>query len=416
MILVLVIILGGFFLHLRTLIIEEKNDELQDTAINTANEIESILERGYKDVNLLSTVTVFQEDHTAEEKQDFLEITSQVYDIYDDLTFIDINGNIVASTSYNYQGSWNDKEWFTKAKEGETVISNVHYIIDPNIPVIEFLTPIYEDEHSHGGINGDELHTNYANESSEDHEIIGVLSIRMPLEYFWNKVDSIELAEESYIYVLNSFNMYVAHPEEELILSGIPDYIPFEEMEEKSGILKYKDENNKEVIAGYNTFFEELDYAGTGWKSVVVLPKNNYYILINRLLQTLIFVIIVSIISVIGINIFMNKKIVQPINELKKRTGEIAKGNLKNNIKVKKRDDEIGELYESFNTMNSDIKASRKDLEKFNKNLEKTVKDRTKELEDKNKELETFNKMTIGRELKMAELKKKIKDLENVKR
>ena len=54
----------------------------------------------------------------------------------------------------------------------------------------------------------------------------------------------------------------------------------------------------------------------------------------------------------------------------------------------------------------------RKELEEYNKTLEKKVKERTKELEEKNEQLEKFNKMAIGRELKMTELKKRINELE----
>ncbi len=40
------------------------------------------------------------------------------------------------------------------------------------------------------------------------------------------------------------------------------------------------------------------------------------------------------------------------------------------------------------------------------------VKERTAELEHKNSELERFNRMAIGRELRMVELKKRIRELE----
>ncbi len=49
---------------------------------------------------------------------------------------------------------------------------------------------------------------------------------------------------------------------------------------------------------------------------------------------------------------------------------------------------------------------------KAKKLLEKKVSEKTKELQSKIKELEIFNKLAVGRELKMVELKKKIKELE----
>jgi PAS domain S-box-containing protein len=63
-----------------------------------------------------------------------------------------------------------------------------------------------------------------------------------------------------------------------------------------------------------------------------------------------------------------------------------------------------------------DITASKKadeELKKHKENLEELVVERTKELEDKNTLLERINKAFVGRELKMKELKSRIRDLEN---
>ena len=58
------------------------------------------------------------------------------------------------------------------------------------------------------------------------------------------------------------------------------------------------------------------------------------------------------------------------------------------------------------------IKKQQDELEGYSKNLERKVEDRTQELRTKNEELEKFNKIAVGRELKMLELKNKIAELE----
>ncbi len=52
-------------------------------------------------------------------------------------------------------------------------------------------------------------------------------------------------------------------------------------------------------------------------------------------------------------------------------------------------------------------------LTRLNEELEERVRGRTKELERRNYELEQINKLFIGRELRMVELKKRIADLEH---
>lgn len=58
------------------------------------------------------------------------------------------------------------------------------------------------------------------------------------------------------------------------------------------------------------------------------------------------------------------------------------------------------------------VKARTRELKELSENLELQVKERTKKIEEKVEELERFQKLAVGRELKMIELKEQIKKLE----
>lgn len=70
------------------------------------------------------------------------------------------------------------------------------------------------------------------------------------------------------------------------------------------------------------------------------------------------------------------------------------------------RENEKGQLIGYFLAF-SDITETKA----LRENLEQKVEERTKELQERVEELEKFHKLTVGRELKMMELKKEIKEM-----
>jgi methyl-accepting chemotaxis protein len=146
------------------------------------------------------------------------------------------------------------------------------------------------------------------------------------------------------------------------------------------------------------------------------------------------FIVILSIGNIIII-LFFWKSIVFPIRKLQNGAEQIGEGNLDYKINIKS-NDEIGQLSTSFDQMAQKVKerttkldaslqqlkASNQQLLASNQQLDAATQQLRAAnqqlvavengLREKIRELEVFNKATVGRELKMAELKKQITNLQ----
>jgi len=146
--------------------------------------------------------------------------------------------------------------------------------------------------------------------------------------------------------------------------------------------------------------------------------------------------VLVALISLLFILVFIFlilRIIIAPLKKMTLACEEVRKGNLDVRVNIKSTT-EIGELARTFNEMTKDLKESQgelkeaknileikveartKELREVAESLDVKVKEKTKELQEKVTELERFKNLAVGRELKMVELKKEIKELEGGKR
>jgi hypothetical protein len=142
----------------------------------------------------------------------------------------------------------------------------------------------------------------------------------------------------------------------------------------------------------------------------------------NLILEILIAIFFSGLFSALGIILISRKLIIQPASEVakinlklrelteeleqkvKERTAELERERASLEIKVRERTRELKELTEKQEEI---IKERTRELREKVEELEKMKK----ELEERVAELEEFRKVTVGREMKMIELKQEIERL-----
>ena len=140
-------------------------------------------------------------------------------------------------------------------------------------------------------------------------------------------------------------------------------------------------------------------------------------------------IVLIILIFVYSILFFISRQLILiPLGQVYRTILQVRQGNLDVRANVKSKT-EIGELATTFNEMIKSLKESQmaleesknvleikvaartRELKELTEKQEEIIKERTKEIQERVAELEKFQKLAIGRELKMVELKKEIKRL-----
>ncbi|UCD17351.1 MAG: HAMP domain-containing protein [Candidatus Zixiibacteriota bacterium] len=113
---------------------------------------------------------------------------------------------------------------------------------------------------------------------------------------------------------------------------------------------------------------------------------------INESEHTSILLALLVVLSAIFIMTAFVRIITRPIEGLVEVTDQISKGDLSRFVEIR-RQDEIGQLSESFNRMIESLKQSQDEIEEYNRTLEEKIIERTRELEDAQAQLIQSEKM-----------------------
>lgn len=186
--------------------------------------------------------------------------------------------------------------------------------------------------------------------------------------------------------------------------------------------LNGQDTSTKHLVIGNQTYKcagFELITAGNqrGGMIVSLININEYTLLIRDSNTKITWGVIALLLFVLVVGLLIAFSISNPIKNFSQVAKEIATGDLTKRIMLISRD-EIGQLANSFNEMVDKLQQSHQVLEDKVKERTAETEEARKQLEVINKEIqkkleevEKMNKLMVGRELKIIELKKEITDL-----
>lgn len=169
-----------------------------------------------------------------------------------------------------------------------------------------------------------------------------------------------------------------------------------------TAVLAVKDE----LIIDQQVLRKEIDAIVARELQIIDEEDAAVEITVEQTINNIYMVSLISVILALSGGLFFSIPIVATIRKLRTAASEVAKGNLNVRL-VADSHDELGELSESFDQMTRSLKEVNEQREKNAQALNQ----KTEELARKMEETERTNKLMVGRELKMIELKKEIEQL-----
>jgi signal transduction histidine kinase/HAMP domain-containing protein len=241
--------------------------------------------------------------------------------------------------------------FFSAARAGETYFGPVIFPADSFEPRIMIAVPI---EPFRG-------------------EVVGVLAAEVNVRYVWDVVQAIRIGDSGYAYVVSAAGVLVAHPDLHLVLqrkdmSELPQVAALRNPDRATaGVGVHKNLAGQYVLAAHELI------SNVRWTVLVERPLTEAYApLLGSLARTGGILLVVCVVA-IGAAMRLGRRVVEPIEELRRGAARLGAGELDARLNLKT-GDEFEELADDFNRM-----AAR--LQDAHAGLEQKVTERTQALE-----------------------------------
>ncbi len=328
-------VLGGLnYWKARQIIISNLNQEITTLANNSANDVNDWLETRKSEMIVMAVAPVVQNGNL-EVIKPFLTNAANANKFYDAIGYIAPNGAFVNSTGAT--GSLADRDYFSQAMKGETVISD----------------PIIAKSTGH-------LVAVAAVPVKVDGRVVGVVYGSIDLEAIGKKVAEIKVGKTGYAYMLKGDGVTIANPNKDLVMKDNPlksDKTPpalrqtAEKMTKGEAGMTTYEYNSVQKLVGF------APVKSAGWSLAITQPVSEATEELNTLTWISLITIVVVLILASLIIAWFARRIAQPIQTLELAANKIAGGDLSQAHLNISSNDEIGRLAKSFEQMAQNVRA-----------------------------------------------------------
>ncbi len=281
-----------------------------------------------------------------EEKLTEMSKIQSLYGVFDDITLVDLDGVVLASTTYQYRGEWKKKDWFLRAKAGEVTVSPAHVIAKPFKLVLVVTAPVI----------------------ASDGAIRAVLGGQVDMQVIWNITDQVRLGSTGHVVIVDKAANVLAHPNKELLLEKLqPDALRQVLISQEGGVFEFQ-QAEQPLLCQFTRLAGYQEYRGQEWRLGIIQARSEVYAVVDRLRGQILLVLLSGSILIFFLSGLFSRSILEPIQELNTGLKKMAKGDLKTKVAFHSLD-EMGRLAAAFNAMARQIESKTAELDAANQQL-----------------------------------------------
>jgi len=264
------------------------------------------------------------------------------------------------------------REWYKAAKKaGKPIFSAIykHFVMDDL--TVSAATPIYNEKGELQGVMGSHITLSridsFLKESTEESSALAVIVDKNTGELIANSLG------------IKNFEVLADKSIKRATLAGIGSQVLFEAFNRYRG----SENENYKISSDSGRFYTDIarySKDGLEWLVITAIPEKIFISAIYDSMKLILYLTLLSMILSLFVYLKLIGKFLKPINNLKAAAEKLALGDLAQRAKII-RNDEIGEISDSFNKMADTIST-------LVNGLETKVRERTAELENSNTALE----------------------------
>lgn len=184
----------------------------------------------------------------------------------------------------------------------------------------------------------------------KDGQTVGVVGIDIAVDQIFHFITDIKIGKTGYAGIIDKQGTMLIHPQKAMVGKNVSKEDYYKQMVKKgnNGVINYQLNNQAKVMA-FTTNSQN------GWKIFGTVTKKEFESQASSLIPPILLALLIVSLLAAVITYFIGRGMIQPLKALQKTMSRVEKGDF--TVKLEsQRQDEIGKLTNTFNTMLSHIK------------------------------------------------------------